>query len=522
MQASAHVFKNPIKSGFYPDPSICRVGEDYYLVTSTFAYFPGVPIFHSKDLVHWRQIGHVLTRASQLPLEGAGTSQGIFAPTLRFNAGVFYMITTNVTKGGNFFVTATNPSGPWSDPVLLPDAPGIDPTIFFDDDGSAWYLGTRPAPEGPKYSGNWEVWLQALDLKNGKLTGEPVGLWRGALRDAIWPEGPHLYKRGNYYYLMIAEGGTGPNHAVCMARSERLTGPYVGNPNNPILTHRHLGAAYPVAYVGHADIVETASGETWMVALATRPYGGGFRNLGRETFLLPATWEDDWLVPVPGSGIVPMECAAPNLPWTPWPQASKCDHFDAAALRDAWCYLRNPRLENYSLSARPGWLTLRLAKESLFEQASPSAVFRRQEHMDFLATTRMEFKPRKEGECAGLVIRQNEKFQYVFALTLYEGQRSLHLVKIEDGARTVIARAVCPDAPVNLALEARGQDLFFRWSMDGQAWNEMASAQDGRLLSTDRAGGFVGTMLGLVATANGQESDNSAAFDWFEYSGIAD
>ena len=229
-------FKNPILPGFYPDPSICRVDDDYYLVTSSFAYYPGVPIFHSKDLVNWKQIGHVLDRPSQLPLDGQGQSEGIFAPTIRYNDGTFYMITTNVGSGGNFIVTAKDPAGPWSDPYYL-EAPGIDPALFFDDDGKAYYIGTRPAPEGPRYFGNWEAWAQEIDLKTMKLVGESVGLWRGALRDSAWPEGPHLYKIDGTYYLMIAEGGTGPEHAVSISRSNAVTGPYVGNPANPILTH---------------------------------------------------------------------------------------------------------------------------------------------------------------------------------------------------------------------------------------------------------------------------------------------
>lgn len=222
--------KNPILSGFYPDPSVCAVGEDYYLVLSTFAYFPGVPIFHSKDLAHWEQIGHVLDRPSQLPLEGCGHSDGIFAPTLRYHDGVFYMITTNVSGSvlttnvsgrGNFVVTARDPKGPWSEPHWL-DSPGIDPSLFFDEDGSCYYVGTRPDIDGPKYRGDWEVWCQRLDLETMKLTGESRRLWKGALKNVVWPEGPHLYKKDGYYYLMIAEGGTGAEHCITIARSREV------------------------------------------------------------------------------------------------------------------------------------------------------------------------------------------------------------------------------------------------------------------------------------------------------------
>lgn len=302
-QVEQCTFNNPIMPGFYPDPSVCRVGEDFYLVTSTFAYFPGVPIFQSRDLVNWKQIGNVLDRPSQLNLQGAGHSQGIFAPTLRYHEGTFYMITTNVSHGGNFVVTATDPAGPWSDPYFIEGAEGIDPTIFFDD-GKAYYLGTRPCSEGVRYNGNWEVWLRELDLGSMKLVGDSYVLWRGAMVDVIWPEGPHLYKIDEYYYLLIAEGGTGPNHAVTIARSKSLTEGYVGNPNNPIITHRHLGKRYPVVNVGHADLVQarTVNG-SWSCLLRVHMEGaiatwGGRRSLlllfGRTDGLLSMRAAESW------------------------------------------------------------------------------------------------------------------------------------------------------------------------------------------------------------------------------------
>src|SRR5699024_1044483 len=202
-------FKNPILEGFSPDPSVCSVGDDYYLVTSTFSYFPGVPIYHSKDLVNWQQIGNILERREQIELMGGRLSQGIYAPCLRYHKGLFYMITTNVTNGGNFYVTAIDPTGAWSDPYYLKDAPGIDPSLFFDDNNHCYYLGTRPRITGCKYDGDWEIWIQELDLETHQLIGISTSIWHGAMRHAIWPEGPHLYKKDGYYYLMIAEGGTG-------------------------------------------------------------------------------------------------------------------------------------------------------------------------------------------------------------------------------------------------------------------------------------------------------------------------
>ena len=200
---SEHIFAtNPIMPGFYPDPSICAVGEDYYLCNSTFAYFPGLSVMHSKDLVHWEQIGNVLDRHSQLPLEGADHSQGLFAPTIRYYNGVFYVICTNVTHGGNFIVTATSPEGPWSEPHYLKEADGIDPSLFFDDDGKCYYIGTHENPDGgAKYNGDWYIYIAEVDLENWCLKGEKKDVWNGALKGCIWPEGPHIYKENGYYRL---------------------------------------------------------------------------------------------------------------------------------------------------------------------------------------------------------------------------------------------------------------------------------------------------------------------------------
>ena len=256
-------YSNPILPGFYPDPSICRVDDDYYLVTSTFAYFPGVPIFHSKDLIHWEQIGNILERESQLPLGKSGVSEGIFAPTLRYHDGTFYMITTHVSNPlGNFIVTAKDPAGPWSDPYPLGSS-GIDPSLFFDDDGKCYYCGTQPRREGSRYFGDNEIYIQELDLNTMKLTGESYPAWHGALRHVEWPEGPHIYKKDGYYYLMISEAGTGHHHAISIARSKSLFEPFEGCPYNPIMTHRHLGWNYSIVNVGHP---ETANGG-WFFSL---------------------------------------------------------------------------------------------------------------------------------------------------------------------------------------------------------------------------------------------------------------
>ncbi|MCL2031381.1 MAG: glycoside hydrolase family 43 protein [Oscillospiraceae bacterium] len=511
--------QNPILPGFYPDPSICRVGGDYYLVTSTFAYFPGVPIFHSTDLGHWRQIGHVLDRPSQLPLEGCETSRGIFAPAIRWHDGLFYMVTTNVSGGGNFYVTAEKPEGPWSEPVWLEDADGIDPTLVFDG-GKAYYLGTRDRRGGGRYFGDNEVWLQELDLARGRLTGEKHALWHGALRDAVWAEAPHIYQRGGWYYLMISEGGTCYHHAVTVARSRTLFGPYEGNPGNPILTHRHLGREYPIVNVGHGDLVETQNGGWYMVLLASRPYGGDYRNLGRETFLASVTWGDDWPLVNYGAGVVQDTVPVTGLPASLAEPLNFRDDFDGGKLGFAWLHLRNPRESDYSLDERKGWLRLRAAEGCLGSLDAPVGYCCvRQRHMSFDAETRMEFTPRSDGDRAGLAVYQSHKYHYIFVYTREGGANRLQLLKRENGETAVLADRVMDTPPLWLKVSARGQDYGFRYAAEPGAYTALFEGADGRILCTDAAGGFVGTTVGLYARGSG---GCAADFDWFAYNGAGD
>jgi xylan 1,4-beta-xylosidase len=525
-------FRNPIIPGFYPDPSICRVNEDYYLVTSTFEYFPGLPTFHSRDLVNWRQIGHVLDRPSQLNLDGIYASRGLYAPTIRYRDGLFYVINTLVGNeydtpgraadhGGNFIVTAPAPAGPWSEPYWLDDAPGIDPSLFFDDDGRVWYTGNRVPPQGAGYPHHREIWLQELDLERMQLKGPRYSLWQGAVKGNLATEAPHLYKIDGMYYLMVAEGGTGHNHAVTIARSKDVAGPYEGNPRNPLLTHRHLGLDYPIACTGHADLVETQTGEWWMVLLATRPYGGYYYNLGRETFLVPVRWEDGWPVVSPGSGRIEFEYPAPNLPEHRWPPRSACDNFEAATLDLCWNILRTPREDFWSLAERPGCLRLRLRPPMLSECANPSFIGRRQQHIHFAARAAMDFRPGGPNECAGIVLLQNNDFHFRFVVTGTEnGAAVVRLIRRASGRESLLGEQPIAPGRVYFKVEAYGQDYSFYASASPGAWQSIAEAVDGRILSTPVAGGFVGAYLGMYASSNGQPSENLVDFDWFEYLGL--
>ncbi|MCL2600887.1 MAG: glycoside hydrolase family 43 protein [Treponema sp.] len=515
-------FQNPILPGFYPDPSVCRVGDDFYLVTSTFAYFPGVPVFHSRDLVNWRQIGNVLDRPGQLPLEGAEVSQGIFAPTIRHHDGTFYMITTNVSGGGNFLVTATNPAGPWSDPYYIAGADGIDPSLFFDTDGKCYYHGTCERREGGQFYGDNEIYMQELDLAEMKLVGERHAIWHSALKNAVWPEGPHIYKIGEYYYLLISEGGTAHEHAITVARSKSLTEYFVGHKGNPILTHRHLGRDYPIVNVGHGDMVETPAGEWWMVLLASRPYGGRYRNLGRETFLAPVSWEDGWPVVNYGIGLVRKTERTPNLAPVP---GTSFDFGETPEFPMNMMFLRNPVVGDYRLEnegAEKG-LHLRLNKNAITGLDTISYYCIRQQHMSFKAHTRLWFWPASENECAGIVIFQSHKYHYRFVLTLKGTAPVLRVVKCAGGEETVLAELDCktpPNAGLFLQIAAEDQALSFSYGTNGREYTAVFENADARILSTDMAGGFVGTTIGMYASANGEEvGDRFARFTEFGYSG---
>ncbi len=520
--------KNPIMPGFYPDPSICAVGGDYYLVNSSFAYFPGLPVMHSRDLLHWEQIGNVLDRQSQLPLENAGLSQGLFAPTIRYHKGLFYVICTNVTRGGNFVVTAENPEGPWSEPHFLKDAGGIDPSLFFDEDGKCYYIGTHPNPDGCRYDGDWFIWIQELDLNTWELIGEPKDVWNGAMRGVHWPEGPHLYKIGDYYYILHAEGGTGPEHAVTVCRSKHLWGPYENNFCNPILTHRHLGQDYPVKYVGHADLFKTPAGEWFMTMLAVRPLEG-FTTMGRETFLAKVTWEKGWPVVNAGIGKLTDTVEVDLKEWIPEEDPTSytvrtgrknCvpgsgriyDFTGMKELGDEFLLLRNPR--DGMVNLRPGeGLFLRAEKISLNEKKAASYLSVRQQHHCFTATTTICVDSLPEKCSAGIAVMQNESFQ--LRGQLYGDEVNALLVR--DGAQESVGRIHITGDEVTLILRVNGLAASLCVKC-GEVETPVAEGIDIRSLSTEIAGGFVGCTVGIYAMDQSNlEIEKRVCFKSFSY-----
>ncbi|HIS53288.1 MAG TPA: glycoside hydrolase family 43 protein [Candidatus Onthomonas avicola] len=520
-----NTFTNPILSGFRPDPSICRVGEDYYLVTSSFAYFPGLPVYHSRDLVHWEQIGHAIDRPGQLDYRNCEVKEGLWAPTIRHHDGVWYIVNTLVSdhyqSWRNFILTARDPAGPWSDPVFLDGLGGIDPSLFFGADGALWYLGSD-AQEPSAYPGHNILYLQPLDRTTFQPAGERHILLDGADFHGNWIEAPHLYEHDGWYILIFAEGGTYRDHSVMAARSRALTGPYELCPRNPIVTHRHLPYQSELSVVGHADLVETQNGDWWAALLAVRPYEGGGYTLGRETCLLPMDWsEDGWPMAASRDGLVHRRERAPRLPETFLPLPCPADSFEAPTLGPVWNTIHPSSEPFWSLSARPGCLRLSLRPETLEASgATPAFVGRRQEHRLCLAVTAMDFTPQTAGEEAGLALFADCEYHFLLCKALHEGREALQLWQTEAGVRTLLAeQTVTPGARLYLAAQCNRSRYVLSWGHRPDRLTPLAEV-NADLLSTTTNGGFTGTYFGLYASANGAPSSNHADFDWFSYHGI--
>jgi len=508
--APAGQYRNPVLAGFYPDPSVLRVDSDYYLVNSTFTWFPGLPIFHSRDLVTWRQIGNAIDRPEQMDFTGLTVSRGIFAPALAYHDGRFFLVGTCVDCGGNFVMTASRAEGPWSDPVWLPSVEGIDPSLFFDEDGRAWLVNNR-APEGePLYDGHRAIWIEQFDPVALKMMGKPKLIVNGGIdlsTKPVWIEGPHLYKVEGRYYLSAAEGGTSVNHSQVVLRADAVDGPYVPAPAgvNPILTQRDLpaGRDNPITSAGHADLVTLPNGQWWAVFLATRPYQDNLYNIGRETFLLPVTWRDGWPIILPHGAPIPTLAPRPLPADTPAPPQSGSfgwrDDFEGSALGMAWM-----RMRGAPVRVAGGDLLLDARRDGIGDLGKPAFAGRRQQHDKAMVTTRLTFAPR-EGESAGLAAIQNDAYFLTVALTRRDGQLLVRVARRagESDPRegvTVAQRPITDSqaAVLDLRIRANGGRYGFDMGHDGQ-WTTVADDVDATNLSTEKAGGFVGTMIGPFA-----------------------
>lgn len=506
-------FHNPILAGSWPDPSLCRAGDDFYLVNSTFAWFPGLQILHSRDLVHWRPIGWAIDRPSQLDYRGQGVSRGLFAPAISHHGGTFFITCTLIDRGGNFVVTAADPAGPWSDPQWL-DFDGIDPSLFFDDDGRAWMLNNGPPPGPPQYSGHRAIWQQQFDVASRQLVGPRRVLIDGGIdirQQPVWIEGPHLFKRGGWYYLSAAEGGTSVNHSQVILRSRSVTGPFEPWALNPILTQRELdgGAPGAVTCTGHADFVIGPDAQWWAVFLGCRPLPGRPEWLtGRETFLLPVRWTDDgWPQILPPGERVPLHLAAPGdaSVTASMPTGGNFhphDRFEASTLSPDWFALRAPQPPCWSLSG--GRLTLSALEAPLTSPDDVALLARRVQHARFEVTTRLQV-PRAVGITAGLTLFQSAAQHDLIAVRRSGEGLEVFVERVHQTQPQCITRRALPAIDtLTLRIRADEHAVHYSYALDGGDWQTLTASLPIDTLTVQSAGGgmhFTGAVIGLHARA---------------------
>ena len=508
---SASSAAHPILPGSYPDPSIVKVGKDYYLVTSTFAYFPGLPIFHSTDLINWTQIGNAFSDPKTMNLKGRQASRGLYAPDISHHNGVFYIINTCRECGGNFIITATDPAGPWSAPIWFAFE-GIDPSLYFEGDRA--YIVSNGIPPYPKlYQSHRSLYLQELDLSTMKVVGERKVLIDGGTNIAAQTatiEGPRLYKRNGYYYLLAAEGGTRFNHSQVVFRSRDIWGPYVGFEGNPILTQRDVAAprSNPVTSTGHASLVEGPDGGWWAVFLGTRPYRGDFYNTGRETFLLKADWSGEWPIILPKQTAVPAHYGDANY---------------AARVRKV------PRASPFGPEGRLGWMGLRIpdtdfhrwtGERSLTLEPSdamvgdinrtPSFWALRQTAKAVRFKTRIQFNLSEDGDAAGILAMQSDNF-YVFCGPQKAGDENRIILSMRDGKampekEIVVAQSAYDGKAARLELSVDETSITCRANgtvMSGQVPTETLSSARS---TSSGATSYVGTMIGVYAHRSSRQA----------------
>jgi alpha-N-arabinofuranosidase len=518
-------FYNPILQGCYPDPSITRKGDDYYLVCSSFAMFPGVPIFHSKDLVNWTQIGHVLDRVSQLKVENCGISAGVYAPQILYNPynDTFYMITTEFAGGfGNIVVKTKDPMKGWSDPIKL-DFNGIDPSLFFDDNGKGYVIHNDAPDKGKElYNGHRVIKVWEYDVETDKIIpGTDKIIVDGGVdlsKKPIWIEAPHIYKKNGQYYLMCAEGGTGDWHSEVIFISDNPKGPYIPAPNNPILTQRYFGKERKnkVDWAGHADLVLGPDNKTYYgVFLAIRPNEKDWVNIGRETFILPVDWSGKF--PVFENGLIPLE---PKLKmpkgvtenktgkegYFPNGNFTYTENFTSEKLDYRWIGLRGPR-EDFILITKNG-LQIKPFEANIKEFKPTSTLFYRQQHKNFSFDVTLDYKPVSEKHLAGIVGLQSENSNYVFGITKKGDdyylllQRNQKLRRDQEMNSKIIASTkIDLKVPIRLQVKATGDNYEFGYSIDGTNFVNLGGIVSGDILSTNIAGGFTGCLLGLYSTS---------------------
>lgn len=533
--------QNPIIPGFYPDPTICRVGKDFYLACSSFEMFPGIPIFHSEDLVHWEQIGNALGAENHFHMERNSGVGGLMAPTLRYHNGTFYILNANFADKGNYIVTAKDPAGPWSEPHWLTDIPGIDASLFFDNDGKAYVMGTGDCWDNGAGVMERGIWVAQYDIENFKRTSEPVTIFNSALRGGSAPEAPHIYHIGDWYYLIIAEGGTEHYHAVMAARSRTVDGFYEGNPANPVMTHRHMGFTCPIINVGHADLVELEDGSWYAVMLGSRLIDKKYKNLGRETFICPVVWEREWPLFSPDTGRVEWSYDAPeSLEQVSYDKPNGTDDFDEEKLPLYMVTWGTPGSSFYKIE--DSCLKLKCIPQILEKELEPmrmdgvlsdenyaAFIGRRQCAVNASITAKMHFSPR-ETESAGIAAIQAMNHQLHIERAVEEGMQTLRAVLVTaeynkppyfPGFESKTSSKVLKSTPwesgdIVLKLDMEGENFTILYGTDEEHLEELCKV-DGGLINPEKVGCMCGTLLGMYATGNGMDSDNCAEFDWFKY-----
>lgn len=531
---------NPILPGFRPDPSILRIGEDYWIATSTFEWLPGIELHHSRDLVHWRLVGHALTRPSQVNLAGVAPSKGVWAPSLSRDpegtCHLCYSLVRNITDNyfdlDNWVVTAPSPEGPWSDPVYL-NSSGFDPSLFWDE-GRAWLVNLEwDFRQGYEHPG--ALVLQEYSPSEGRLVGTARRIYRGG-SDLGCLEGPHLFRHGDWYYLMAAEGGTGYGHGVTLARSQHLAGPWQPDPTNPIVTSaaarfsergdpaylkpEKFNPASRLQKSGHGSVVHTPDGRPYLVHLCSRPALPSKRCvLGRETALQQMEWVDGWLRLAGGGNLAREALPDPGLPPAPWPPEST--DFGESRWSPHWVFPRGLADESWvTLTQRPGWLGLR-GRQSLFSPFDQSTAVRRVEHHDFRAEVEVDFSPQAFQEMAGLVCLYDTLNFYYLRVYFSEthGAPALGLFTCLGGrrqeypeARVALSRPALEGGRVRLGVEARGGRLQFSWTT-GTPWAPLGPDLDQTALSDEACGGFTGSFVGVTC----QDLARREAWAWFRH-----
>lgn len=510
-------YLNPILSGFYPDPSICRVGKKFYLINSSFTFFPGLPLFESTDLVHWKQISNVINRKDQADFSGANVSEGMYAPTIRYHKGTFYVICTNVSGVGNFIVTAKNPGGPWTTPVKIP-FDGIDPDLFFDDNDKVYIAHNGPPPNNKSlHDGHRAIYMFEFDIKKFKIVSESKCIINGGTDMAlkpVWIEGPHVIKKSGYYYLICAQGGTGFQHSEVVFRSQNIFGPYISYANNPILGQSHLdpNRKNEISTTGHADFVELENGDWWAVFLGCRPYEKDFYNTGRETFMLPVEWIGGWPEIIGGKSPIPLVNKKPNLPNSKKnisPTTGNFisqDDFNTKKLGMEWSFLRTPNEKWYELSK--GKLYLMPRKESIHTKTNFSFIGRRQQNTQFEVSTKLTYSPKSTTQAAGLLAFQNESQYLLLGKRLNsDGNKEVFLEEtaatLNNGESTIIAKKELNISSSEIYLKIEGEKRFYNFyykTSEKEDWILLAKDIDASILSTKEAKGFVGSFLAMYTS----------------------